>query len=254
MSFNFNKIGAVILAGGRGTRLKCAKTPKAMLELSGRPIVSYLVETLQQMNFTPDRICVVVGENRDKIINFFGQAVTCAIQEVPKGTAHAAYTGAMALPAGVEQMLVVNGDDGAFYTAETLTNFISNHFDAGAAVSLLSVIPDKFELYGRITKDEKGKAIIVEKESLNEEQKKIKETSSGTFCLDKNWFIKIFPDMPPMKKLGEYGLPTVLDMANGQNLPVQIIKLADPSQWFGINTPEELEEARRRKNETSKQK
>lgn len=247
MSVNFNKIGAVILAGGRGTRLKCTDTPKAMLELSGRPIVSYLVETLQQMNFTPDRICIVVGENRDKIINYFGSSITPAIQDVPKGTAHAAYIGAVALPAEVEQMLIVNGDDGAFYTAETLTNFISNHFNAGAAVSLLSVIPDKFELYGRITKDEKGKIIIVEKESLTEEQKKIKETSSGTFCLDKNWFIKIFPNMPPMKKLGEYGLPTVLDMANEQNLPVQIIKLADQSQWFGINTPEELEEARRRK-------
>ncbi|PIT88646.1 MAG: hypothetical protein COU29_02655 [Candidatus Magasanikbacteria bacterium CG10_big_fil_rev_8_21_14_0_10_36_32] len=247
MLINFNKIGVVILAGGRGARLKCANTPKAMLELSGRPIVSYLIETLKKINFNSDRICVVVGKNRDKIMNYFGDTVTYAIQDIPKGTAHAAYVGAMALPPEVEQVLIINGDDGAFYTEQTLQNFIEQHINYGATVSLLSVIPDKFELYGRITKDEKGRIIIIEKESLNEDQKKIRETSSGTFCLDKNWFVKIFPDMPPMKKLGEYGLPTVLEMANEQNLSVQVIKLQDSSQWFGINTPEELEEARRRK-------
>lgn len=235
------------MAGGRGTRLKCTDRPKAMLDLAGKPILGYLVETLRQMNFSSDRICVVMGQNRDKIQNYFGGEVTYVVQEIPKGTAHAAYVGALALSKEVGQMLVINGDDGAFYTAKTLDNFIGKHFKFGATVSLLSVVPEKYEMYGRIAKDAMGHPIIIEKESLNEEQKKIKETSSGTFCLDKNWFIKIFPDMPPMKKLGEYGLPTVLDMANEQNLPVQVIKLKDSSQWFGINTPEELEEARRRK-------
>lgn len=242
-----NKIGVVILAGGRGTRLNCADTPKAMLDLAGRPIVSYLIETLRQMGFAPDKICLVVGENQNKFKEYFSDSVTYAFQSAPKGTAHAAYTGALVLPKEVESMLIINGDDGAFYTTKTLEDFIHRHVESDVIISLLSVEPEKYELYGRITYDSLGRPIIIEKESLTEEQKKIKETSSGAFCLDKNWFISIFPEMPTMKKLGEYGLPTVLDMANKQNLPIQIIKLKNPSDWFGINTREELEEARKRK-------
>ena len=46
---NLNNFGVVILSAGKGTRLGCTDKPKVMLEIGGKPIVSYLVETLKNM-------------------------------------------------------------------------------------------------------------------------------------------------------------------------------------------------------------
>jgi peptidoglycan hydrolase CwlO-like protein len=81
-----------------------------------------------------------------------------------------------------------------------------------------------------------------------EEQKKIKEISTGTFMLHRAWYQQIFPTMPKMEKLGEYGLPTAFTVARDSGLPHGVVKLDDPDEWFGVNTPEELEEAKKRKN------
>jgi bifunctional N-acetylglucosamine-1-phosphate-uridyltransferase/glucosamine-1-phosphate-acetyltransferase GlmU-like protein len=57
----------------------------------------------------------------------------------------------------------------------------------------------------------------------------------------------MFPRMPRMKKLGEFGLPTTFAMAASDGLPVRAVKLADNNEWFGVNTPAELTEADRMK-------
>ena len=86
-------------------------------------------------------------------------------------------------------------------------------------------------------------AIIVHSLELTDEQKKINVTSTGTFCFDREWYEKMFPTMPMMKKINEYGLPTTLSVANEQGKKIQVVKLQDNSEWFGINTQEELEKA-----------
>jgi bifunctional N-acetylglucosamine-1-phosphate-uridyltransferase/glucosamine-1-phosphate-acetyltransferase GlmU-like protein len=65
------------------------------------------------------------------------------------------------------------------------------------------------------------------------------------------WFQNMFPTMPKIEKLGEYGLPTAMTMVRNAGLPHQVIKLENPEEWFGVNTPEELEEAKKRKGVNS---
>ena len=62
-----SKIKIVILAAGKGTRLNCSDCPKVMLEIGGRAIVSYIVQTLFEMGFGKDRLALVVGFQKDKI-------------------------------------------------------------------------------------------------------------------------------------------------------------------------------------------
>jgi bifunctional N-acetylglucosamine-1-phosphate-uridyltransferase/glucosamine-1-phosphate-acetyltransferase GlmU-like protein len=90
---NFSRVGAVILAAGKGTRLKCVDKPKVMLELNGRPMISYTVETLKKIPLTPTQICLVVGFCKEKVMDYFGDKVSYAEQAQQLGTAHAAYTG-----------------------------------------------------------------------------------------------------------------------------------------------------------------
>lgn len=242
-----DSFGAVVLSAGKGTRLKCVDSPKVMCEIGGKQIVSYVVKTLQSLGFTKEQIVLVVGFHREKITDYFGDSVTYAAQEEQKGTAHAAETGVKALPKETEQVLVMNGDDAGFYTAKTLGDFMRAHIESGVTASLLTAEPENYWRYGRVVRRE-GKIEIVEKENMTEEMKEIKEVSTGTFCFDRKWFESIAGGLKPIKNLGEYGLPSAWEKAVEEGRKVQAVKLKDNNEWFGINTPEELAEADRRKN------
>lgn len=244
---NLQNIGAVVLSAGKGTRLKSVEIPKVMRQIGGRPMVDFTVETLEKMELKPEQICLVVGFQKEKIIEHFGSRVTYAVQSEQKGTAHAAFTGMIALPKNINQVLVMGGDDSAFYRPETLLDLIDRHIHAKAVLTLLTAHVSHPESLGRIVRLPNGEVEIVEKELLTEEQKKLDEISTGTFVFDRAWFEEIFPTMPTMRKLGEYGLPTALAMAREQNKIYQVITLPNPDEWFGVNTLEELAEANKRK-------
>ena len=235
------------MAAGKGTRLNCVDKPKVMCEIGGQPIASYIVATLKKCGFTPENIYLVVGFHQEKIREYFGDQVSYVTQEELKGTAHAAFTGMKQLAKNIDTVLVLNGDDSAFYSDETIVDFIRQHKENKAVVSVLSAEMENPVSLGRIVRHDDGRIEIIEKEYLTEEQKKLKEISTGTFCFDRNWFESIFPSMPPLRKLGEYGLPTALAMAIAEDKKVQVIKLKNSREWFGVNTPEELAEADRRK-------
>jgi len=243
---NLSRVGVVILAAGKGTRLNCFDQPKVMLEIGGRPIVSYVVETLKQAGFKKEQICLVVGFKKEKIQNYFGSAVSYAVQEEQLGTAHAAYVGSKSFSKDIEQVLVMGGDDGAFYKPETILKLIERHFQDTCTVTLLTANIENFNSFGRVVKDENG-IMVVEKEYLTDEQKKITEVSTGTYVFDRVWYEKIFPNMPKLSRLGEYGLNVSLVMAQEEGKKVETIRLEDNNEWHGINTLEELELANKLK-------
>lgn len=242
-----NNIGVVILAAGRGSRLKCDHIPKVMCEIGGKPIVSYVVETLEEMQIPPSHVVMVIGYQKHKVTEYFGDRVSYAVQEELKGTAHAAYTGIKELPESVEHVLVIQGDDSAFYTRKSLEMLIDTHINNEMYVSLLSVEVDDPAQLGRVVRHENGDIEVIEKEYVTEEQAKINEVSTGTFMFNRMWYEAMFPNMPELRKLGEYGLPTSLAMVREEKQPYQVVSLGKSDEWFGVNTPEQLAEANRRK-------
>lgn len=104
---------AVILAGGRGTRLGDAtrETPKPLLPVAGRPFLEYLIENLRR--FGIHRIVLSVGYLGDAIATHFGDgsrygvSIETFTEREPLGTG-----GALRLAAGDLQgpFLAVNGD------------------------------------------------------------------------------------------------------------------------------------------------
>lgn len=243
----FTNVAAVILAAGRGTRLGCTDRPKVMLELNGRPMVDYTVETLERLGFAPSQIVLVVGFKKEIVRDYFGDRVTFAHQAEQLGTGHATYVGMEALPEYIEHVVVMGGDDSAFYTPKTLRKLITDHLEAARHLTLLTSELEDPRSLGRIIRHPDGRIEIIEKELLTDEQKKIKEISTGTFMLHRAWYQRIFPTMPKMEKLGEYGLPTAFTIARDSGVSHDVVKLDDQSEWFGVNTPEELEEAKKRK-------
>lgn len=210
--------------------------------------MAHTVENLRSAGFSPAQICFVIGFNGNQIREFFGDNFLYAEQTELLGTAHAAFTGMRALPHTIRHVLVLGGDDSAFYNPLTLQTFVERHCNSGACLSLLTCRVDNPSQLGRIVRSANGAVRIVEKEYLTKEQSSIREISTGTFCFDRAWFESMFPSMPRMKKLNEYGLPAALSMAQDQGKICEIMELNNAEEWFGINTIEELQEADRRKN------
>ena len=236
------------MSAGKGTRLNCTNKPKVMLEIGGKPIVSYAVLTLQSLGFKKEQICLVVGFKKEQIEDYFKDTVSYANQAEQLGTAHAAYIGMKSLPPAIEQVLVMGGDDGAFYTAKTLENLIVEHLKNYSTVTLLSAKVDDPASFGRVIRDEEG-IKVVEKEYLTPEQKNINEVSTGTYIFNRNWYQNAFPRMPKLRKLGEYGLNVSLVMAQEENKKVAVVELPNNNEWQGINTLAELELANKLKQQ-----
>ncbi len=83
---------AVILAAGKGVRLLplTEDRPKTMVEINGRPFLSYIIDHLHQAGF--HQLGIVVGYKKEKIIDFFQQkSIPATIIEQPEhwGTGHA---------------------------------------------------------------------------------------------------------------------------------------------------------------------
>jgi dTDP-glucose pyrophosphorylase len=83
---------AVILAAGRGTRMRelTADIPKPMIEVRGKPVLQHIIEGLRDTGV--QRFLVIVGYHADAVRNFFGDGsrykidINYAVQEVQDGT------------------------------------------------------------------------------------------------------------------------------------------------------------------------
>lgn len=243
MNNNFQNTGVVVLGAGRGKRLGCLDMPKVLCEIGGRPIISYVLEELKNGGIISSAICLVVGFKKEKIMETFNGYIY-AEQEELLGTANAATTGEQMLSSEIDNFLVINGDDSAFYTFRTLNDFVGCHLEKGNDMTLLTCLKDNPEGLGRVIRDEKGDvAAIREKENLAFGEENIKEVSTGTFCFRRKWFREVYPALKPLKGLGEYCLPSFVEEALARKAKFEAVKLANPDEWFGINTKEQLREA-----------
>jgi len=248
MEDDLKKFGIVILAAGQGKRLNCAELPKVLYKINERPIISYILEELGKNGIAKKQICLVVGFKAESVKEAMGKGYIYAMQTERLGTAHAALTGEEALPTDFNNFLVINGDDSAFYRFNSLKELIGMHLANDNDMSILTCEPDDPQGLGRVVRGADGRVVtVVEKENLTPEMKLLKEINTNTFCFKRGWFKKHYLNLKPVPGLGEYGINTFVEEATGSGARFNAIILKDSNEWFGINTPEQLAEADRRK-------
>jgi bifunctional UDP-N-acetylglucosamine pyrophosphorylase/glucosamine-1-phosphate N-acetyltransferase len=244
MNYIFDNTGVIVLAAGRGSRLGCEKTPKVLCRLNGKPMLSYILDTLEKGGVSKKNICIVLGYQGEKVKEEMGEGYCYAWQKELLGTAHAASAGENKLSPEYSNILVLNGDDSSFYTFKTLSIFINQHIENKNDISLLTCEVEDPTGMGRIVRDLHNNVVkIVEKENVEEKEKDIKEISTGTFCFNRKWFKKHYQELSRIPGLNEYGLPSFIDKAFESEAKLRAVKLSDSAEWLGINTREQLKEA-----------
>jgi len=126
----------VILAGGKGTRLKevSGNLPKPMVPVLGKPLLQHLIEQCVEYGITD--IKLLVSYKKEVIEDYFGDGdqygatIQYIVEDTPRGTAGALMD---ALPELDEQFLVVYGD--TFFDID-LGSFWKFHQDQAGDASI----------------------------------------------------------------------------------------------------------------------
>ncbi len=235
------RVGAIILAAGKGSRMKATTVNKVAMPLLDKPMIIHTIERLEKMNIKD--IVVVVGFAKESVMNALGNKVIFAVQNKRLGTAHAVTCGLKEIPEGIEHVLVVNGDDSAFYTTEILENLIKTHSESKAALTFLTIERDNPTGLGRIVRGTNGRlSSIVEEKDATDKEREIKEINPGCYLFSVQFLKKYLPMVQKSPVSGEYYITSLIDIGIKHGEVVETQK-AGNIVWRGVNTKEELLEA-----------
>lgn len=237
-------ISGVVLAAGKGSRMKCWG-PKVLRGICGRPMIAYTLESLRKVGIHD--IVAVVSFKKNLVMKEIGPAVKYAFQKNPKGgTADAAKVGYQEISNKSKILLIINGDDSAFYTPETIKKIIEIHKERERKLTFVSLMKENPTGLGRVIRGEDGLITkIVEEKDATSEEKEIKEVNDGLYVFDRKWFDD---NIDKVKKgpQGEYYLVDLVKMAIDEGARMATYTLPNDDEWQGINTPEQLEEANKK--------
>lgn len=233
---------AIVLAAGKGTRMK-SYLPKILNKICGRPMIAYTLENLRAAGVR--NIIGVISFRRNLVVKYIKGAIGLAVQKNPKGgTGDAAKAGFVNVDPSAKILIVIYGDDSAFYKPETIKDIISIHLARERKLTFVSLMKDNPIGLGRVIRGANGLITkIVEEKDATLEEKKIKEVNDGLYVFDKTWFAENIEKVGKSAH-GEYYLVDLIKIAIDEGSRMVTYTLPDDSQWQGINTPEELEKAR----------
>lgn len=232
-----SEVAAVILAAGRGTRMK-SRTPKVLFDVCGRSMLLHSIDAASGVD--PSAIVIVVGHGRDEVKNAFADRkdIEFVTQDPPRGTGDAVRVAMKSVPASADVVLVTYGDMPCL-KSETLQKLIEKLPPGG--VTLLTVTRDEAHGFGRILRDADGGFVgIREEKDCSPEERAIREVNVGVYAFDRHALAGALPRIQPNNAQREYYLTdAVLEIAKHGGL-VRVVEIEDESESMGVNSLSEL--------------
>ena len=239
-SHSVPKLAVVIMAAGKGTRLK-SRRPKVLHEIGGKPLLSHVIAVAARMAGIED-IYAVIGHQAEQVREAVAASGVQFIEQTEqRGTGHAIQCARGAISC-YEHILVLSGDV-PLIKAETLEHLMTLHLAEGAAMTILTATPEDPAGYGRIIRrspDLPEVGAIVEQKALKTAQQSIREINSGIYAF------KVKPLLEHLDKLtnnnahGEFYLTDMAAHLNAAGEKVAALKAAEPVEVLGANTIAEL--------------
>ncbi len=219
---------AIILAGGKGTRLKpyTISLPKSLVPIGETPILEIIIQQLRKSGF--DHITITVNHFAEMIQAFFGDGkkwdikIDYSLEEKPLST-----MGPLSLINDLpDNFLIMNGD---ILTNLDFNVFYNNHIKRGSNFTIGSYKRfDKVE-YGVLHKNEKSELIKFEEKPTNEYL-----VSMGIYMMNKN-NLKYIP------KNTFFGFDHLMNTLIENNILPSIYEF--DGYWLDIGRPDDYEKA-----------
>ena len=231
-----HKFSAVILAAGKGTRMKSG-LPKVMHKLAGEPLIAHVVRALAPL--APEKTVLVLAPHMDSVAKAAGGAQV-ALQTEQKGTGHAVACARDALAGYAGKVLVLYGDT-PLITTDTLQRLLDA--SQSAEVVVLGMRLANPTGYGRLLVDTNNELQeIIEERDASDEQKAINLCNSGVMAVSGKYLFELLDKLQPNNKAGEYYLTDIVSLAGDMGLHCHVVE-ADSAELSGINTRAQLADA-----------
>jgi len=225
---------AVILAAGKGTRMK-SDLVKVMHSLGGHPMIDYPVEAAREAGAS--RIVIVTGHQSDKVREYFSgrDEIAFVLQEEQLGTGHAVACASQALAGFIGRILILCGDV-PLLKQQTLQEMLARHQTSGAVLTVLTAQMDNPYGYGRVVKREDGNILrIVEEKDASDAEREIREINSGIYCVESGFLFDTISRLTNDNAQGEYYLTDIVKMAVQAGNSCISWPVADPDEVMGVN-------------------
>jgi len=231
------KLQAVVLAAGKGTRMK-SDLPKVLHEMAGRTLLDHVLGAVRGAGIP--RSFVVVGHQAERVkSSAAADDVVFVLQQPQLGTGHAVQVCVDDLDH--DGYTVVLAGDVPLLKAETVKRLVAETAAAGASASVLTCVVDDAGAYGRIIKDADGALqAIVEARDATPEQRAVGEYNTGVFCYRTEDMIAALAKLETDNDQAEYYLTDTIAHLVADGRTVQAVSIDDPDEVVGINTVDEL--------------
>ncbi|MHB8790949.1 MAG: bifunctional UDP-N-acetylglucosamine diphosphorylase/glucosamine-1-phosphate N-acetyltransferase GlmU [Desulfobulbaceae bacterium] len=235
-----NTITAIILAAGKGTRMKSA-TAKILHEVFFKPMLHHVLDAVQAAGIA--QTAVVVGHQHERVTQSLGgYTFTPVIQQEQLGTGHAVLCAEHAC-AQAETILILCGDTPLIRPA-TLRAMLTHHREMNSVLTLMTTrVADPFG-YGRIiTNDNEQVTGIVEEKDATNEQRRLREINGGIYLVDRRFLFTALRQVGTDNSQGEVYLTDIVAIANRQGHTVNRFIHAESVDVLGVNSRVELAQA-----------
>lgn len=233
---------AIIMAGGKGTRMK-SNGPKVMCEVLFEPMISHVVKTVKEMG-TED-ICVITGYEHEIVENFLADmdsSVKTVLQNPQLGTGHAVMQARDFITAHKDDDIIVLNGDGPLIDADTLNKAYDYHKENNNSITLISAIVEDTNGIGHIKRDENGKLerIIEHKDATEEEKKNLNESNAGFYWFNGNDLLYALDNITNNNAQNEYYITdsVAILIAAGKNAGAYVVE--DAEVTLGANDRRQL--------------
>ncbi len=233
------KLNIIILAAGKGTRMKSKKL-KVLHPFAGSTIIEHILHTSYRLN--PDKIIVVYGHQGEQLKSHLADENIFWVEQAnPNGTGHAVQCALPMLDEGAKVLVLVG--DAPLINADDLSQLITH-----TSAVLTAKVSQPYG-YGRIIKNQEGTIqSIVEEKDANQTQKQVDEINSGIILTAANNLKKWLAKINTNNAQGELYLTDIIGLADEDGESFKAVKVKDERSINGINDRVQLA-----KNEAIKQ-
>ena len=229
---------AIVLAAGKGTRMKSA-TPKVLHEICGRSMLDHVLATARAANAKD--LTVVV--NADLVATCEALGLAFILQEPQNGTGHAVQMAMAALSGDDKPVLIVSADM-PLVPSSLLEAVVAARQAAKAQLTLVTARVTLPTNFGRIVREGGSVKGIVENTDCTEEQRRINEVNAGVYCFDSKALRTQLASLKPNNAQGELYLTDCIAGIAAEGGRIETVECDDPRLVMGVNNRAELAAAR----------
>ncbi len=233
---------AIILAAGKGTRMKNSNKPKALNEVLFEPIIDLVLNACK--NFDHKKTCVVVNAETDLIKNHIKDRAVFAIQNQAKGTAHAVMCAKNFLEDNINYNVFVCCGDSPLMDSTTIEQARQLHEQKNASATIISTELKNCNGYGRIIRSKNNENLIkiVEDKDANLNEKEVNEINSGAYWFNVRKLLQTLNKIQNNNSNNEYYLTDAIEILLANHNNIEIFKTQNSEFCLGANTKEQLME------------